>query len=187
MNVLGTKARIFGWLWAVAVCMAIPAFAQEKRGGVTIDENHIVVHPMTKISKEDAKAINDILTKYDKSLYKLDTYKDGKLKRTQGALSDVNLDQAIASELTAAQGKGESIKTMQLTNPQHQPRTITTTEPVPGASTNPQKAPGTTISTQPVPGASTHPQQAGETVNPQHAAKELIERLKPILEKYSRK
>jgi hypothetical protein len=115
-------------------------------------------------------------------------YKDGKLKRTQGTLSDVNLDQVIGSELTASQAKGESIRTMQFTNPQHQPRTITSTQPVPGASTNPQRAPGMTISTQPVPGASTHPQQApGETVNPQHAARELIERLKPILEKYSRK
>src|SRR5262249_43541520 len=113
MSASFSRARILRSVWAVAMCMAIPAFAQEKRGGVTMDEDHIVVHPMTKISAEDVKAINNVLKEYDKSFYKLDTYKDGKLKKTQGSLSDVNLDQAIAAELTAAKAKGESIKTMQ--------------------------------------------------------------------------
>jgi hypothetical protein len=170
MSALYARATTFACVWTWALCLTVPALAQEKAGGggVTMDKQHIVVHPMTKISKGDVKAINNILMKYDKSFYKLATYKDGKLKKTHGTLSDVNLDQVIASELAAAQAKGQSNKTMQFTNPQHQPRTTTSTQPVPSASTNPQRAPG-------------------NVVNPQHAARELIERLKPILEKYSRK
>src|SRR5215472_11619409 len=243
MSALYFRSRILAFVWALAICIAIPAFAQEKGGGVTMDEDHIVVHPMTKISAEDVKAINDVLKEYDKSFYKLQTYKDGKLKKTQGTLSDVNLDQVIAAELTASQAKGESVKTMQFTNPQRAAGATVNSQPVPGASTNPQHAPDITMGAQPVPGASTNPQRApdiamgaqpvpgaptnpqrapdiamsaqpapgastnpqrapetpvpgastnpqhisGNSVNPQHAARDLIEHLKPILQKYSRK
>ena len=173
MNAFARRVIKSVFIWAVAAGMAVPALAQKERSGVTMDEAHIVVHPITKISMEDTREINNILEKYDKSLYKLAAYKDGKLKKTQGTLSDVNLDQAIASELLAAQAKGESNKTMQFTNPQR------------GNITNPQKAAAVT-NPQRSPGAPTNPQRNSSPAD-EKAAKELLERLKPILQKYSRK
>ena len=175
MNTFAGKVTKSVFIWTVAAGMAAPALAQKERSGVTMDEAHIVVHPITKISTEDTRAINNILEKYDKSLYKLAAYKDGKLKKTQGTLSDVNLDQAIASELPAAQAKGESNKTMQFTNPQRHPGNITNPQKT-AAVTNPQRSPGAPTNPQ------RHPSAADEK-----AAKELLERLKPILQKYSRK
>jgi hypothetical protein len=52
---------------------------------------------------------------------------------------------------------------------------------MPSASTNPQR-----IQRSPIPGASTNPQHPGAAVG-EKASRELIERLKPILEKYSKK
>ena len=175
MTALARRVTKYVFIWTVAAGMTIPAFAQKERSGVTMDEAHIVVHPITKISTEDTRAINNVLKKYDKSLYKVATYKDGKLKKTHGTLSDVNLDQAIASELPAAQAKGESDKTMQFTNPQRHPGNITNPQKA-AAVTNPQRSPG----------APTNPQHS-PSLTDEKAAKELIERLKPILQKYSRK
>ena len=173
MNAFARRVIKSVFISAVAAGIAVPALAQKEHSGVTMDEAHIVVHPMTKISTEDTKAINNILEKYDKSLYKLAAYKDGKLKKTQGTLSDVNLDQAIASELPAAQAKGESNKTMQFTNPQ---RGNITNPQTAAAVTNPQRSPSVPTNPQ------RHPSAADEK-----AAKELLERLKPILQKYSTK
>ncbi len=185
MNTFTRRVTKSVFVWTVAAGMAVPALAEKERSGVTMDETHIVVHPITKISTEDTKAINNILKKYDKSLYKLATYKDGKLKKTQGTLSDVYLDQAIASELSAAQAKGESNKTMQFTNPQRHPGNITNPQRHPGNITNPQRAAAVT-NPQRSPGAPTNPQQSLPPGD-EKAAKELLERLKPILQKYSRK
>lgn len=162
-----------------ALILALPALGQEKTGKVTIGEDHIVVHPFTKISGGDMKAINDVLKKYDKSFYKLDTYQNGKLQKTVGQLSDIYIDQAIKSELANAQANGESNKTMQFTNPQQHP---------PGAITNPQKSPSVSpTNPQQIPGAPTNPQKGSSAGGDAKAARELVERLKPILEKYSKK
>ena len=64
---------------------------------------------------------------------------------------------------------------MQFTNPQRHPGNITNPQKT-AAVTNPQRSPGAPTNPQ------RHPSAADEK-----AAKELLERLKPILQKYSRK
>jgi hypothetical protein len=237
---------------------------------VTIENEVILLHPGTRLTKPDQKALNQILARYDKSLYKVETYKKGNVIRTQGELSDMLIDKTLAADAADAKAKGYSNRTLQIiaattsqrllgttTNPQQTPGTTTnpqniqqtpgtttnpqniqqtpgtTTNPqniqqTPGATTNPQniqQTPGATTNPQNIqqtPGATTNPQNIqqtpGATTNPQNiqqtpgattnpqtspsattnpqrqspspvgekASRELIERLKPILEKYSK-
>jgi hypothetical protein len=182
---------------STALAVAVPAFAEEKGGKVTIEEKGIILHPGTKISQTDSKALNAILKKYDKSLYRIDTYRKGQKKKSLGQLSDVCLDRTVVAEVAGA--KGNSNRTLQViaaTNPQRSPGSPTNPQRSPSATTNPQQTPGSPPNPQHTPGSPTNPQQTpGSPTNPQHtpcaadekAAKELIERLKPILEKYSKK
>jgi hypothetical protein len=262
-----------------ALCRAAESATQ----AITIKDDVILLHPGTTLSKPDRKKLNEILSKFDKSLYKIEHYKDGKVTRTLGQLSDALIDKTIAAEATEAKAGGNSHATLQIiaaatseqiyvstaqeapganpsasTNPQRiQTPTPTATPPQnanPGASTNPQRIqtptptatpppnanPGASTNPQRIqtptptatpppnanPGASTNPQRIqtptptatpppnaipsgstnpqtartpipGASTNPQHqagapaagekASRELIERLKPILEKYSKK
>lgn len=215
--------RFFLLAGITALALAVPAVAQDK-GTVTMEEKGIILHPGTKLSQADAKALNDVLKKYDKSLYRIDVYnKNGQKKKSLGQLSDVCLDSAVVSEVAAA--KGNANRTLQViaatnpqratgapTNPQHSPSSPTNplqtpsspTHPVstpssptnplstPSSPTNPlstPSSPGSPTNPQQTPSATTHPQTT--TQNPcvadEKAAKELIDRLKPILEKYSKK
>jgi hypothetical protein len=205
---------------AVVSIFAMLAFAQNKTGKVTIGQNVIILHPGTKLSRPDQKALNAVLKKYDKSLYKIDNYQNGEKKTSQGQLSDVCLDRAVVAEVAAA--KGNSNRTLQViaatnpqrgtgstTNPQRSPGSPTNplTSPSPGSPTNPLSSPGSPTNplTSPSPGSPTNPLSSpGSSTNPltsppptnplsqkpcvsdEKAAKELIERLKPILEKYSK-
>ena len=55
-----------------------PAFAAESTGDpVTIEKDRILI-PGTNISESDQRAMNAILAQYDKSLYKLKGYVNGK-------------------------------------------------------------------------------------------------------------
>jgi hypothetical protein len=218
---------------------------------VTIEDNMILLHPGTKLTKPDRQELNQILRTYNKSLFKVETYKDGKVTRTQGQLSEALIDKTIAAEATQAKASGNSHLTMQIiaaatseqlvaeqasgpipsasTNPQRiQSPTPTATPPpnaAPSASTNPQRVQNPTptatpppnaepsastnpqriqtptptatpppnaptnpqrIPRTPIPGASTNPERHTAAVG-EKASHELIERLKPILEKYSKK
>lgn len=211
MKSLPSTVNQVGPAVAILCILAAPAFAQSTTGvdtrtrptqEVTIEKDGILIHPGAKISKSDQNALNDILTKYNKSLYKIETYKNGKLKKTQGQLSDVYIDKTIASEAADAKATGVSDRTLQIitpanpqqapgatTNPQQSPGNTTNPQRSPGATTNPQQTPGATTNPQQSPGATTNPQQATQSPSPanERASRELIERLKPILEKYSKK
>ena len=188
----------------VALCCAAGP-----KGTVVIKDDVILIHPGTKLTEADRKDLNDTLSSYDKSLYKIETYKGGRLTRTMGQLSDVLVDQALVSEAADAAAKGESSRTLQViaatmsqrlvgttTNPQQTPGTTTNPQTTPGTTTNPQQTPGGTTNPQrvpsgtippgPSPGATTNPQQHNPPAIGEKAARELIERLKPILEKYSK-
>jgi len=85
----------------IVTVLTVTGFAQEKRGGVTIQDQGIIIHPGTKLSKSDETALNNVLSKYDKKLYRVETYKDGKLIKTVGELK---LDKETASEIANAKG-----------------------------------------------------------------------------------
>jgi hypothetical protein len=218
-------------------------FAQGKSGKVEIKDDFIVVHPGTKLSKADAKALNDVLRKYDKSLYKIEVYKDGKVTRTLGTMSDMQIDQKTVADLAQAKSSGQSERAIQLiapaagpqkgvtANPQRnamgQPMPTGPQQPTSPMPTGPQQptspmptgpqqptspmptgpqqptSPMPTGPQQPTSPMPTGPQQPtsptptgpqrspSSPVNPQRSstqsqqANEFMQRLKPILEKYS--
>jgi hypothetical protein len=90
--------------------------AQGKDGAVTFEPHGIVMHPGTKLSKSDEVMLNEILKKYDDRLYRLETYQNGKLIKTQGRLkekelTDVYITQELVSELANAKAAGLSVFT----------------------------------------------------------------------------
>jgi hypothetical protein len=200
--------RFFVLAGSTALALAVPAFAEEKAAKVTIEESGIILHPGTKLSRDDQQELNEVLKKYDKSLYKIDIYKNGEKKKSLGQLSDVCLDRAVVAEV--AQTTGNSNRTLQIitaTNPQRTPDSTVNPVQTPGSTVNPVRSPSSTVNpvrtpsstVNPVrtpsattnpqhsPSATTNPQQQTPCVPDEKAAKELIERLKPILEKYSKK
>jgi hypothetical protein len=121
-----------------------------------------IVIPGTEISNEDGEAMNAILKKYDKEIYKLRTYENARLTKTKGSLQDLVLDRELLSAMAVNVKKaGFTHFAVQLgiCNYAHRPL---------GPSTTP----------------------VGSGVGPaQHirASKELVSELKSILDKYRRK
>jgi hypothetical protein len=102
-NLYGTVTLL---VLAVAIVSCTIHSISGKTGTVTIQKEEIIVHAGTKISKSDEKAFNDVLRKYDKKLYRIETYQDGKLTKTQGALSSVYVEKTVASEAASAKSRG---------------------------------------------------------------------------------
>src|SRR3954452_21286599 len=92
---------------------SIPVLAQKEKGTVSVQKNAIIIRPGTTLSPSDEKALNDILKNYDKALYKIRTYKKGKVVKTQGELKDVFIDSKVMSDLAKAKDEGVSDKTIQ--------------------------------------------------------------------------
>ncbi len=217
------------------IMFAAAGFAEEKAGKVEIKDKFILVHPGTKLSKADARALNDVLKKHDKSLYRIETYKDGKVTTTRGTLSDMYLDQTTVAELAQAKSSGQSERAIQLiaptgpqmpsspmptgpqmpslpmptgpqmpsspmpTGPQQPSSPMPTGPQMPSSPmpTGPQKPsspmptgpqkPSSPMPTGPQKPSSPMPTGPQRTAADQKAADELMERLKPILEKYTHK
>lgn len=93
------------------------ALAEEKSGKVEIKNDFIVVHPGTKLSKADVQALNKVLKQYDKSLYKIKIYKNGKVTRTVGTLNDMYIDQRAVADLAQATTSGQSERAIQVIAP----------------------------------------------------------------------
>jgi hypothetical protein len=213
--------RFFVLAGSTAIALAVPAFAEEKSGKVEIKEDVIIIHPGSKISKSDTAALNEVLRKYDKSLYKIETYRSGKSKKKLGELSDMFIDQTVASELASAKESGESDRSIQVispngpqgpamvpVNPQRpsspMPAGPQMQSPMPTGPqmqspmpAGPQMSPSSPVPSGPQmvptgpqrsPSSPTNPQHAPTPAKPADAKayKQLIERLKPILEKYSK-
>jgi len=114
-------------------------------------EDGAIVLTGTNLSKADDEAMNKILNRYDKSLYRLDTYENAKRTTTRGTSTAV-VNKKLASEIAANTKKaGFTHHAVQICN-----------------TTNPTTGPN-----------------SSNNANPK--AHELVERLKPILEKYRRK
>jgi hypothetical protein len=90
------------------------SFAQEKSEPVKITKDSITI-PGTEITKEDQKEIDAILAKYDKSLYKIQIYKNGTLKKTKGSLSQLSVAAAAVADVVKAKAKGLSNWTIEIT------------------------------------------------------------------------
>lgn len=168
-------AALVGAFWFSAQVSATEKKTTVASSNIVIDKTGIVL-PGTTLSKADQDAMNKILNQYDKTLYRIDTYENGKRTKTQGKLTDVVTDKRLASEMAAAvKREGFTQYAVQIragsgTNP-------ASTSPVPGATTNP-------TGTSPVPGATTNPTSSNSS---KPKTNDLVERLRPILKKYQKK
>jgi hypothetical protein len=138
------------------IVAGISGLAQQKRGNVTIDKDAIIIHPGTNLSAKDEKALDQIMQKYDKALYRIDTYKNGKLVRRLGTLKNSQVDKKVASEVAQAKAEGESDRTVQFEWRQLRTPPIVTGQVI--SKPAPERAPAD--------------------------APELLKELKPILQKY---
>jgi hypothetical protein len=156
------------------VAFAATGLAQGKPSKVEIKNDFIVVHPGTKLSRADAQALNDVLKKYDKALYKIQIYKNGKVTKTLGTLNDMYIDQKAVADLAQAKTSGQSERAIQLIAP---PGKMAPVNPQTGSAVNPQTGsptPGVAVNPQtgsPTPGVAVNPQTGSATpglaVNPQ--------------------
>ena len=95
-----------------------PAMAARKaksKKKVEITNNTIVIHPTVKMSPTDAKAMDAVLEKNSKTLYKVDTIENGKVT-TKGSLKDANLTVAAKAE-APKEARGGSNKSHQVICP----------------------------------------------------------------------
>src|SRR6266496_1635805 len=144
-NRLGTRLLVI--LTSVTtIIFAAAGFAEEKAGKVEIKDKFILVHPGTKLSKADAKALNDVY-----------------------------LDQTTVAELAQAKSSGQSERAIQLIAPAG-----------PQMRSSPMPA-GPQMPSSPMPAGPQRTTSPQPSVADQKAADELMERLKPILEKYTHK
>jgi hypothetical protein len=98
-----------------AVILGVSAFAQEKDGQVRIMDARIEIRPGTTISDSDQKALNEVLKKYNTSLYKIETVKDGNVTgKPQGTLEDKHIDATLAAEVKQAKAAGASVQMEQV-------------------------------------------------------------------------
>lgn len=105
----------------LVIGIAMVACAQQRKmgeggGKVEIKQGGIVIHPTVKLSDADAKAMDNVLAKYDAALYKIETVEDGKVTKTQGKLEDAVITQAAKAEVAMPQ-PGMSHKRVQVTCP----------------------------------------------------------------------
>lgn len=152
------------WFLVGAAALALGACATFclRRGGVTLHEDYIAVHPGTNISPEDEKQLDGILRQYKSSLYQLKKTEGGQIQ-TKGRLQDVYVDQALLKGV--ADPAGVSFWAVQIGD-----RTIHVDHTI---------HPDHTIR----PDHISHPD-----VSPKDYEKslELVRRVTPILKKYSR-
>ena len=94
-----------------------------------------------------------MLKKFNKSLYRIEEYKNGKLAKADGKLSDVHIDKTLASELASAKAHGLTVSTTQVVN------TVKTWQ---------------------------QPPPTGGMALTAAKEKDLIQQVKPIVEKYSK-
>jgi hypothetical protein len=135
-----------------------------------------ILLPGTEVSDSDAEAVNRILSKYDKEIYRLKTYRNGQPTKSRGSLKKFVLDQTLVSAMAANVKKAGFTQFAVQLGIGNNPHTSqqATPAPSPGASTNPQVMP----SASPVGSGVTQAQKA------QQASMDLVTELKPILEKY---
>ncbi len=101
----------------ITALLTIPMFAQKPEGKVTFTKTRIEIHPGLKLLPSDEKALNDVLKKYDKTLYKIESYENGAVVKTKGELSDVTIDKKLASEVAhAKKTRALTIETVQTVN-----------------------------------------------------------------------
>lgn len=167
--------------------MTKPSNPYDTKHNVVIGKSTILI-PGTEISKADHAAMNKILNKYDKALYRIATYENGQLKSTKGKLSALLIDKTLASQVAKnVKTAGFSMDAMQVGVPfkpgSYAPLASSTAPPSDVAASTPTPTP-----------VSGDPEMKGETAGVGHTplssqnifrSIELVNQLRPILEEYT--
>jgi len=95
--------KIFLIVIATFFIVAVHGCGPKKKTGVTIETDEIIMPAGTKLSEDDEKALNDVLQKYDKKLYLVEKFQEGKLMKSVGELK---IDTQLESEVTKAKAMG---------------------------------------------------------------------------------
>jgi hypothetical protein len=164
--------------------------AQNLGDPVTIGSEGILI-PGTNISEKDQQALTAILARYNKSLYTIKGYVNGKPNKPLGTLPASEVDSATAARAAVhAKDKHFTGWTLQVASSSNQqfvhrinPLGNTSNQSKPGNTSN-QSKPGNT-SNQSKPG-NTSNQDIPKTAADASKTKELVKRLTPILQKYTK-
>jgi len=201
MNIYRSGLKWICLVIAVGLLMGWAVFAQEKAR----ERKNVIILPGTAISKDDEEAMNRILKQYDQSLYRIDTYEKGQLKKTRGTLSDIVIGRKLMSQVAAnARKNGFTQYALRIGLAEggvgHVPSPspggaagVGHTTPTPGMATGVGR-------TTPTPGMATGVGHTTPTPtemkNPPHVtpakaqsemdSAELVRKLKPIFDKYSK-
>jgi hypothetical protein len=133
---------------------------------VEFGKQYAAILPEAAVSESDCDALNQILKKRDKALYKIQTYQNGKLIKTRGALDERFIREGLVSEVAT------KAKTTGFTGCALQAGVV---EEAVWKSSSTTKPP---------------PQGFGRSSTTKKlvdAAEDLVKEVRPILEKYNRK
>jgi hypothetical protein len=119
MKTLLRKGKYFVAVLAILGCAVTFSWAKSKAAGgtagkVVIKKTRIELHPCVPVSDEDDKAMDKVLKKYSKSLYKVETLDDGRVTKTRG---DAKITDAKRAEMKMSKPKGCTILDIVLVNP----------------------------------------------------------------------
>jgi len=160
-------------------------------------ETHIAIRPEMNVKNKECDEINAVLAKFDKTLYKIQTYKAGNLVRTRGELpekyTEPGLTAKITEELKANKFTGCTVQggvfsgssTRPSPTPAPPPRAVAESkELIERLRPILDKYAGSATKPQPYGGSSTKPSPSPSPSPTAAKSAELIERLKPIIDKY---
>lgn len=82
-------------LVAIAACVTLT----KKKVGVEFGKSYVIVRPEAKVPLNELKALNATLKKYDKSLYKIQSFQNGRLIRTYGAMDEKFMRAGLSVEV----------------------------------------------------------------------------------------
>jgi hypothetical protein len=167
------------------------AVAQDIGDPVTISKDGILI-PGTNLSEKDQRALTGILARYDKSFYTIKGYVNGKPNKPLGTLPADEVDPATAARAAVhAKDKHFTGWTLQVASSSNQqfvhrinPPGNTSNQSKPGNTSN-QSKPGNT-SNQSKPGNTSNQDIPNPSQTDASKAKELVKRLTPILQKYTK-
>ena len=174
--VLIVSAGVGAALVGVGACSSMMGNKAKK---VVIEDGRIFI-PGTSVSQADQDSVMAILGQYKRSLYKIQTYKDGNPSgKPHGALADKIIGEATVAQVAsdakqnALSGWGIQIGSATSSHPTQPGPT-----PQPGGSpSHPTTVQGTMAS-----GSSSHPTKVPADDG---ASREMVAKIAPILRKYS--
>jgi hypothetical protein len=172
--VLIVSAGVGAALVGVGACSSMMGNKPKK---VVIEEDRIFI-PGTAITKEDQDSVSAILSKYKKSLYKVQSYQGGNPSgKAKGTLVDEVIGAATVAEVKSdAKQNALSGWGFQIGRPSHPTIQPTPTPQPSGSPSHPTTMANTSHPTRP-----SHP----TTMADEETSKEMVAKIAPILRKYS--